>query len=390
MSILILIVGVLLFIGLVIIHEFGHFWVAKRNGVEPEEFGIFFPPALYKRKTKKGWIFSINLLPLGGFVKLKGEHDSDTEPGSFGAASLLAKSKIMLAGVFFNLITAVVLLIILAWIGLPQLVGGQFNVSGNASHISRQEVLVTSIQSHSPAASIGIASEDQIVAIGHPGELKPVNTITDLQRLTHDYSGQQVDVAYKTNGQEEIKSVRLLSASVVNASLKTNNPKGYFGVTLASLTMRQYSWWAGPVEAAGLTLQVIKLTFVGLGHALVGLGQIIAGLVTGNTAARQHGQTVASSQVAGPIGIFVILKDGSVLGYQYMLFIIAIISLTLAIMNILPLPALDGGRLWLTLLFRSFGKKLSASLEETINAVGMFILLTLIVLVSLVDIHRFF
>ncbi|MGH7234564.1 MAG: site-2 protease family protein, partial [Candidatus Saccharimonadales bacterium] len=85
MSILILVVGVILFIALVIIHEFGHFWVAKRNGVEPEEFGIFFPPALYKRKTKKGWTFSFNLLPLGGFVKLKGEHDSDTEPGSFGA-----------------------------------------------------------------------------------------------------------------------------------------------------------------------------------------------------------------------------------------------------------------------------------------------------------------
>ncbi|MGH7234716.1 MAG: site-2 protease family protein, partial [Candidatus Saccharimonadales bacterium] len=117
---------------------------------------------------------------------------------------------------------------------------------------------------------------------------------------------------------------------------------------------------------------------------------IIAGLVTGNTNARRHGQTVATSQVAGPVGIFVILKDGSLLGYQYMLFIIAIISLTLAIMNILPLPALDGGRLWLTLVTRSFGKQLSASVEETINAVGMFILLTLIVLITLVDVHRFF
>ena len=389
MSILIFIIGILLFISLVIIHELGHFWVARRNGVVAEEFGIFFPPAIYKRKTKKGWIFSINLLPLGGFVKLKGEHDSDTEPGSFGAASLWVKSKIMAAGVFFNLITALVLLTILAWIGLPQIVGGQFNVS-RGSHISRQEVLVTAVLPHSPAASIGILSENQVEAIGLPGALMPVNTITDMQNLTAHFAGQEVVVKYKNSGQEYLKKVRLLSTAVVKASSNTNDPKGYFGVTLTSLALRQYSWWAGPFEAAGLTLQVTKLTFVGLGHALVGLGQIVAGTITGNTHARQHGQAAASAQVAGPVGIFVILKDGSLLGYKYMLFIIAIISLTLAIMNILPIPALDGGRLWLTLITRGFGKQLSAKIEEKINATGMVILLVLIALITFVDVHRFF
>src|ERR1700740_229118 len=98
MSILLLVVGILLFIGLVVVHEFGHFIVARRNRVEVEEFGIFFPPRLYKHRTKAGWDFSINLLPLGGFVRLKGEHDSDTAKGTFGAASLMAKSKIMAAG----------------------------------------------------------------------------------------------------------------------------------------------------------------------------------------------------------------------------------------------------------------------------------------------------
>ena len=78
MSILLLVLGLFLFIGLVVVHEFGHFIAARRNGVEVEEFGIFFPPRLYKRKTKAGWLFTINLLPLGGFVRLKGEHDSDT------------------------------------------------------------------------------------------------------------------------------------------------------------------------------------------------------------------------------------------------------------------------------------------------------------------------
>src|SRR5438270_8164863 len=106
MGILLFVVGIVLFIGLVVVHEWGHFIVARRNGVEVEEFGIFFPPRLYKRKTKAGWTFSINALPLGGFVKLKGEHDSDTEPDSFGAATSWAKTKIMAAGVVMNLITA--------------------------------------------------------------------------------------------------------------------------------------------------------------------------------------------------------------------------------------------------------------------------------------------
>src|SRR5450759_2264954 len=95
MSIVLLVVGVVLFIGLVVVHEYGHFILARRNGVEVEEFGIFFPPRLYKHRTKAGWIFSINALPLGGFVTLKGEHDSDTEPGSPAArAGLQAEDEI--------------------------------------------------------------------------------------------------------------------------------------------------------------------------------------------------------------------------------------------------------------------------------------------------------
>src|SRR6266480_4743335 len=140
MSITLLLVGILLFIGLVVVHEFGHFIVARRNGVEVEEFGIFFPPRLYTRKTKAGWLFSINALPLGGFVRLKGEHDTDTEPGSFGAASLWTKSKIMSAGVVMNILTALVLFTILALIGMPKLVENQFSVKSDTK-LSRQEVL---------------------------------------------------------------------------------------------------------------------------------------------------------------------------------------------------------------------------------------------------------
>src|SRR6185312_11132914 len=130
MNIVWFVLGVLLFFGLVVVHEFGHFIMARRGGVEVEEFGIGFPPRLFAYKTKGGWVFTLNLLPLGGFVKLKGEHDTDTTPGSFGAASVWTKSKIMAAGVVMNLITAYVLLVGLAFVGMPQLVDNQFVVRG--------------------------------------------------------------------------------------------------------------------------------------------------------------------------------------------------------------------------------------------------------------------
>ncbi|HEY5442411.1 MAG TPA: site-2 protease family protein, partial [Candidatus Saccharimonadales bacterium] len=150
MSILLFIVGIVLFIGLVVTHEYGHFIVARRNGVEVEEFSIFFPPRLYKRKTKAGWLFSIGSIPAGGYVKLKGEHDSDTEPGTFGAASLWVKTKIMAAGVIVNLGTALVLFTILALIGMPQLVPNQFalhknalNSDGNTQRVAVDQKLVS-------------------------------------------------------------------------------------------------------------------------------------------------------------------------------------------------------------------------------------------------------
>ena len=152
----------------------------------------------------------------------------------------------------------------------------------------------------------------------------------------------------------------------------------------------QRSTWSAPIVAVGLSAQITQLTFQGLGHALQGLGHMIAGTATGNTVARQNGQADASSQVSGPVGIVMILKDSSTLGIQFMLFIIAVISLTLAIMNILPIPALDGGRLWITLFSHAIKKPLSAKQEEFVNATGFFVLIGLILLVTLVDVHRFF
>lgn len=389
MTILLLVIGLILFIGLVVVHEWGHFMAARRNGVEVEEFGIFFPPALYRRKTKGGWDFTINAIPLGGFVRLKGENDSDTTKGSFGAASLWAKTQIMVAGVLMNLITALILFTILAIVGMPKLIDNQFTVKSDTQLVTSQ-VLAGYIDPGSPADKAGLEPTDQITNIGVEGRSPVGVTSTEkLPQITKSFAGQKVEVTYIRDGQHRTANVQLLSTQQVDASRKTDNPKGYLGIVPAEYTM-QRSTWSAPIVAVGFTAQVTQLTFEGLGRSIDGLGSAIAGAVTGNTEARQDGQTRASEQVSGPVGIFFILKNGSLLGYEYILLIIGIISLTLAIMNILPIPALDGGRLWLTLFTRAIRRPLSQKQEEAINAAGFLLLMLLIVLITFVDVKRFF
>ncbi|GAC1500330.1 MAG: RIP metalloprotease RseP [Candidatus Saccharimonadales bacterium] len=387
MSVLLFLVGIFLFIGLVVVHEFGHFIVARRNGVEVEEFGIFFPPRLYKKRTKGGWDFTINLIPLGGFVRLKGEHDSDTEKGTFGAASLWVKSKIMAAGVAMNLVTALGLFTLLALVGMPKIIPNQYTVASDTK-LSSQQVLILQVEPGSPAQKAGLKAQDTLNKIGLPGQ-KPIliQDSTKLPSVTKSLAGQVVTIYYSRTGRSVQANTKLLSTDEVNKSQKTQQPKGYLGIVPNQLNL-QRSTWSAPVVAVGLSAQITVLTFQGLGHALSGLGSLIAGLVSGNTVARQHGQTSASSQVTGPVGIYRILKTGSRIGYEFMLFIIAIISLTLAIMNFLPIPALDGGRLWLTLVARALKRPMSAKLEETINAIGFIVLIGLMILITVVDVQR--
>lgn len=393
MGVFLLILGLVLFVGLVVVHELGHFIVARRNGVDAEEFGIGFPPRIWKKRVvrKRGdYDFSLNLLPLGGFVKLKGEHDTDTEPGSFGAATVWVKTKIMVAGVAMNFVTAFVLLMIVALLGMPKLVDHQFTVASD-THIVKNDVYVGYVEPGSPAQKAGLLSTDRLVGYktSSNGQLHTFGTAHELPKVTTAYAGKSLTIVLLRANKTIEKTVTLRSDAVVNASKNTDNPKGHLGVLPSELTL-QRSTWSAPVVAGGLMGQFTALTFQGLGKALAGLGGIIAGAVTGNTHARQAAQTEASSQVAGPVGIFFVLKSGSILGYQYVLFVIAIISLTLAIMNFLPIPALDGGRMWLTLISRAVKRPLTPRTEELVNATGFILLIGLIILISVVDVRRFF
>lgn len=382
------ILGIVMFIGLVVVHEWGHFIMARRNGVKVEEFGIFFPPKIFSRKTKGGWIFSINLLPLGGFVRLKGEHDSDTEKGSFGAATTWVKTKIMGAGVVMNLVVALVLFTIVGLMGMPKIIDNQFAVANDDRPISRS-VLINYVEPGSPADKAGLKPQDALNDISLPG-YSPVGitTAASLKKITKDFSGKTVYVYYERNGQQSKAKTTLLTQKQVDASLKTDNPKGFLGVVPMDYTVTRATWSA-PITAIGISAQLTAATFQGLGHALSGLGGLIAGGITGNQEARQNGQTSASSQVTGPVGIFHILKNGSDIGLQFILFIIAYISLALAIMNILPIPALDGGRLWLMLFSRLTKKPISPKTEEMINATGFVVLISLVILITIVDVKRF-
>lgn len=396
MSTVWLTLGILLFFGLIVVHEFGHFIMARQNGVEVEEFSIGFPPRLFKKKTKGGWQFSISLLPLGGFVKLKGEHDVDTAPGSLGAASVWTKSKIMAAGVVMNLIAAYVLLVVLAWVGMPQMIANQFTVKGDATYLSRAETYIaaSSVEAGSPAAQTGIRQDDRLLAFGTAGHMETLANEDTLPKLTQQYAGQTVMLRYQPAHQRTpvTKQVTLRSNEEVAKAKQAGKQIGYLGVSeyqsQTGMTVIR-STWSAPIVAAGMIKQITELTVQGIGQALQGVGGIISGYVTHNTAERVAAQQQASSQVVGPVGIFFIFQYASELGPSLVLLIVAILSLTLAIMNILPIPALDGGRLWLMLASRAVHRPLKPELEEAIHGTGFALLMSLFILIIIVDVRRF-
>jgi regulator of sigma E protease len=267
---------------------------------------------------------------------------------------------------------------------------GEVQTAAVDQRLITQKVLIDEVDPGSPAARAGLRSQDEIMDIGLPN-YSPVGVVNakKLPDITKNFAGKTVIVYYVRASHEYEARLQLLTKQAVAASQKTNNPKGYMGIVPAQLTV-QRSTWSAPIVAVGLSAQMTALTFQGIGHSLAGLGSLIAGLATGNTAARQNGQVNATSQVAGPVGIFFILKTSSLLGYQYVLFFVAYLALILGFMNILPIPALDGGRLWLMLIARAIKRPLSPSREEAINAVGLIAVLILVILVTVNDVQRFF
>lgn len=361
MDILLFIIGIILFIGLVVLHELGHAIVAKRNGVEVEEFGIGFPPKAWARKLKNGTLFSLNWLPLGGFVRLKGEHDAAEGKGTYGGANLWVKTKILLAGVFVNWVAAVVIFTIIALVGLPRIFPDQFTVPADTI-VAKSSVVVAGVSQESPAQKAGLQAGDEVQTVAGQ-QITGAQQLIDTAKAN---AGKEVVLQYARKG--EAKQV------AVTLNAEPGN-QGYLGVSPQDQVL-QRSTWSAPLVGVGVTVQFTYETLKGLWTTLTQLSQAKF--------------AEAGENVAGPVGIFAILKDSATAGVVPVLFLIGVISLTLAVMNALPIPALDGGRLFVTLIYHALKRPLTRKREESIQMVGFAMLMLIVVLVTVVDVGRFF
>lgn len=360
MIIIAIILVVLIFGSLIFVHELGHFLAARRNGVDVEEFGFGFPPRIFGWRGKKT-LYSLNLLPLGGFVRLRGEDGSDTSLGTFAGAGLWAKTKILLAGVGMNALMAYVLLLFLCVVGLPALFASSFRLPTPSSTTPKQ-VMVVGVESGSPAASAGIVKGDIIATAG----AQALSSEDDLTGFTKSHADQTVQLSIRHAGSQRTVMVKLRDA-------KAGQDAGYLGVAPLQVYNQRFGWQSIWV-AAWLGIQMITATLAGL------FGAIIALFV------RHAGQ--AAAQISGPVGIVVILSNIMYLGANYVLFFMATISISLAVINVLPIPAIDGGRLFLIWLGKLRRKAISPELEAKIHTIGFAALILLMVVITILDIKR--
>ncbi len=370
--------GLIILVFLVVVHELGHAIVAKRNGVVVEEFGIGFPPRAWSRKLKNGVLFSLNWLPLGGFVKLQGEHDAANHKGDYGAATFWQKTKILLAGVIINWVTAAVLLTLLAVTGLPKILPNQFVVASDTTSI-KQAVEITALTPGYPAEKAGLKLGDKILRF-NGNEVPTTQSLIDQTKANRS---KTVEIVYSRGGVE----------STAEVTLRGDASGPVFGAGLDQRELTKATWSA-PIVGVVTTGQFTWATLQGLGNLVSNLASGIALQLSPSQAARTTGSNnlkQASDSVAGPIGILgTIFPQAEKAGPTQLIFLTAVISLTLAVMNTLPIPALDGGRWFVMALFRLVKKPLTKEREEKIQTVGFMILIGLVLVVTIGDITKLF
>jgi regulator of sigma E protease len=374
-----IIIGILILTALVTVHELGHYLAAKRSGVVVKEFGIGLPPTAWKKRLKNGETFSLNWLPIGGFCRMKGENDTANKEGDYGRATLWQKTKILFAGVAFNWLASIVIFMILAWVGFPKIFDHQFTVPSD-TQVTRTPTVVVSVVDGSPASKAGLKQGDELVSIAG----KPIVRSSDVSDISAAEKGRQVEINYVRDG--EAKSTK----AALNAK---NTGKGFLGLS-SGQNEYLHSTWSAPVVGVGMTVQLTAETFKGLGNLLVDFVGGLAKQLSFDEQVRQSGQDdlgEAANGVAGPVGIVgVLFPQAAQSGAVSLLFLAGVISLSLAVMNILPIPALDGGRWLLTMIFRLRHRKLTKAVEEKIVGISFLVLLGLVLLITIVDIARFF
>lgn len=360
---------ILLFASLVIIHEWGHFYAARKDGVVVEEFGIGFPPKAWG-KVVKGTLYTINWLPLGGFVRLKGEDGADRSKGSFGAATYTTKAKILLAGVVMNFLTAVVILYALAVTGLPGL--GAFEPGFlNPSYAQPKQLVVVESSKDSPAAQAGIKRGDFLISANG----KALATDSDLRAFTKANAGKAVKLVVKTGSAAE-RTVELTLR-------KPGTTDGFLGVAGQQVYKLKYDPLSAIVAAVWITGALFVATVLGVLKLLIGIPMLLIGLFS--TVVPKE-----ATDASGPVGILFIFNSISSLGLSYVFLFMANIAVALAAFNVLPLPALDGGRLALITFQKVTKRVISPDLEARIHGIGFLVLIGLMVVISVYDIRKFF
>lgn len=343
---------------LVFVHEFGHFITAKRMGVAVEEFGFGFPPRLFGIK-RGGTLYSVNLIPLGGFVRIKGEiGDHPHDENSFAHKKVWQRITILTAGVIMNFALAFVLLSIGFMLGTPQEVSDSDVVSKRVRNV---QLVLVEVAEKSPAKAAGMRPGDVVVSID--GNI--FTTPDALVDYIREHAESDLQIILRRGNKELVYTVRparfegreqpLLGIGTVRTGLVKYN---FFE-----------SWIRGAQATIGLSIAVI--------YALVGL---VADLF--------RGQGV-SDQISGFVGVAVLTGQVAALGISYLINFTAILSVNLAILNLIPFPALDGGRVLFVALEKLKGRPVSPRIEAAFHHIGFILLITLMIFVTYQDFARY-
>lgn len=439
------IVGLIVLTILVVLHELGHFLMAKKNGVKVNEFGIGFPPRaiawihlpaskvqayldtlpqatkskintkrikqrLQKDQSKNQlhtekyyWlpfpkseyqkpqdylIFSLNYLPIGGFCAMDGESAADTKQGTFGATNFWQKTQILFGGVIMNWLTAIIIFTVLAWTGMPTFLPNQFSVP-NDQKIDPQPVIISKVLENSPADQAGIKNHSRIIdMIPANNKDQVVEAISPETVINFNTTHKNQTVIYNLIDQQGNN----YRATVQLGSGETDRPA--LGVAMESTGQQALtrSTWSAPIVGIGTTLQITGETFKGLGDLVINIGQGVARQLSGDNSTKEAGKQQidkASNSVSGPIGIIGVLFPAfTSAGPTNLAFLSGVISISLACMNVLPIPALDGGRWILIGLFKLRRKSLKKQTEEKIVGGAFLALIGLSILITILDIFK--
>lgn len=341
---------------LVFIHELGHFIAAKISGVRVDEFSIGFPPRIFE-KTFGETKYSIGCVPFGGYVKIFGE-DGEEGDRAFTKKSRLIQVFILISGIIGNIILGWLLFSIALMSGLTLSAG-----DAPMQYMSNERVTITEVLPNSPASKIGIVSNETIVSINS----KIPNSIDGVQNIIANSNGSPISLVVKDSS-NQIKNISIIPEKGI-----IGNDYG-IGVALDQVGEAYLPPFLALYDGARLTKNTIE-------NIVSGFGQIITDGFKGQN---------DLSDVSGPVGIARLVGQAEHIGFAYLLSFTAFISLNLAIINLVPFPALDGGRILFVAIEAIRRKNISAKVTNIVNSVGFGILILLLIVVTIKDIWNIF